>query len=212
MSGPSTSFEFWFSIGSTYSYLTIRRLEERLEEAGLAVTWHPFNVRAIMIEMENIPFATKPKKAAYMWRDIERRAAAYGLGFAGRLPYPIENLERANRVALLGAEAGWCPAFVRAAYRRWFEELVDPSSEAGLTAALSEAGQDSAAVLTAADRQETAARLEAATDAARRRGIFGAPSFVVDGELFWGDDRLEDAIAWRETGRLRPLSGTARLA
>jgi 2-hydroxychromene-2-carboxylate isomerase len=66
--------DFWFSIGSTYSYLSVMRLDRVEQETGVVFNWRPFNVREIMLEMDNIPFRTKPLKLACMWRDIERRA------------------------------------------------------------------------------------------------------------------------------------------
>ena len=96
--------EFWFSIGSTYTYLTVSRLPELQSSSGIPFRWRPFNVRAIMREMDNVPFSTKPVKAAYMWRDVERRAGTHGLAFAGIPPYPITSLERANRIALVAAQ------------------------------------------------------------------------------------------------------------
>ena len=66
---------FFFFFGSTYTYLSVMRIAKQASAAGVAVRWRPFSVRQIMTEMDNIPFAKKPVKAAYMWRDIERRAA-----------------------------------------------------------------------------------------------------------------------------------------
>ncbi|TIR92377.1 MAG: 2-hydroxychromene-2-carboxylate isomerase, partial [Mesorhizobium sp.] len=105
--------DFWFSIGSTYTYLSVMRLAEVAAETGIEFRWLPFNVRAIMIEMDNIPFAKKPAKAAYMWRDIERRAAMYRMVPKLPAPYPLAELERANRVALIAAREGWCEAYAR---------------------------------------------------------------------------------------------------
>lgn len=188
------TIDFWFSIGSTYSYLSVMRLDRVGREAGIGFRWHPFNVRAIMIEMDNIPFAKKPIKAAYMWRDIERRAKVHGLSPRIPAPYPLAELERANRVAVIGAAEGWCPAYVTASYRRWFDEGQPAGSEPNLSASIREAGADPAGVLARADGEEGIAGLAAATDGARRLGIFGSPNFLVGNELFWGDDRLEDAI------------------
>jgi len=84
------SIDFWFSIGSTYSYLTVMRLAEVAAATGIDFVWRPFNVRAIMIAQNNIPFANKPVKAAYMWRDIARHAAKYGL--SPNSPHPIPSL------------------------------------------------------------------------------------------------------------------------
>jgi 2-hydroxychromene-2-carboxylate isomerase len=189
--------EFWFCIGSTYSYLSVMRLAHVEAETGVRFRWRPFNVRTIMIEMDNIPFRTKPVKAAYMWRDVERRAAFYGL--LPKLPaaYPLAELERANCVAIIGAAEGWCPDYARASYRRWFEAGEPAGSEPNLSASIRAAGQDAERVLRLADSDKGKADLAHATEEAKALGIFGSPSFVVDGELFWGDDRLDDAVRWR---------------
>ncbi|RYE88309.1 MAG: 2-hydroxychromene-2-carboxylate isomerase [Hyphomicrobiales bacterium] len=188
--------DFWFSIGSTYSYLSVMRLPEVSERTGVRFRWRPFNVRAIMREMDNIPFANKPVKAAYMWRDVGRRAAMHGLSPRLPAPYPLQELELANRVAILGASEGWCETYVRAAYRNWFEAGDPAGSEPNLSASIAAAGQDPARVIKLANEAACEDGLAKATDAARALGIFGSPSFVVNGELFWGDDRLDDALAW----------------
>ncbi|HUI34340.1 MAG TPA: DsbA family protein, partial [Stellaceae bacterium] len=162
----------------------------------------PFSVRQIMIEMDNIPFRTKPVKAAYMWRDIERRAEMYGLPARVPAPYPLAQWDAANRVAVLGAAEGWVKDYARATYRRWFQEGLEPGSDPNLSDSLLEIGQDPSRVTAAAATAEIGAAYEAATDDARRLGIFGSPTFVVDQDLFWGDDRLDDAIAWHDRGTL----------
>ena len=209
----SASIDFWFSIGSTYSYLSVMRLPEVAGTTGVRFNLRPFSVRAIMREMDNIPFANKPVKAAYMWRDIERRAARYG--FAPRLPapYPLKEFDRANRVAVIAAQEGWCDAYLAATYRRWFEDGEEAGSEPNLSASIAEAGEAPMPVMERAGNEETERAYLAATDEARRLGIFGSPTFVVDGELFWGDDRLEDAIsmAGARTPRLGGvLAGSGR--
>jgi 2-hydroxychromene-2-carboxylate isomerase len=198
--------DFWLSIGSTYSYLTVMRLDDVERATGIAFRWRPFNVRALMVEMNNVPFRDKPVKAAYMWRDIERRAAGYGVPYAGPAPYPLADLPRANRVALLGMREGWGNAFVQAAYRQWFLQKDDVSRSDVLEAVLRGIGRDPGACLTAADAPAMHAALDAETQAARELGIFGVPTFAVGREIFWGDDRLDDAIAWqtREASAGRP--------
>jgi 2-hydroxychromene-2-carboxylate isomerase len=103
----SSPIDFWFSIGSTYTYLSVMRIENVERQTGVAFRWCPFDVRAIMVEMDNIPFSNKPAKARYMWRDIERRAKMHGLSWAAIPPYPIKHLSLANRIALVGAREGW---------------------------------------------------------------------------------------------------------
>lgn len=194
--------DFWFSIGSTYSFLTIMRLDEVAAREGVTFNWRVFNVREMMIAQDNIPFANKPAKAAYMWRDIERRLGKYGLGAQLPAPYPLDNLALANQVALVGLEEGWGKAYVRETYRRWFQRGQMAGSEPNLSASLIAADQDPERVMSLAESRTTVAALEAATAQAEALGLFGVPSFVVDGELFWGDDRLEDAISWARFGRV----------
>ena len=200
--GNQSPIEFWFSIGSTYTYLTVMRIGEVAATTGISFRWRPFDVRAIMLEMNNIPFSTKPVKARYMWRDVERRAAMYGIPWAAIPPYPLKDLSLPNRVALVGCEEGWCAAYVTAAYRRWFIGRKDVSGEPNISTSLREIGQDPDRVLAIADSERLKILLNGQTDTARGLEIFGAPSFVVGDELFWGDDRLEDAIAWRQSGSL----------
>ena len=188
--------DFWFSIGSTYTYLSVMRLDRVAQETGIAFSWQPFNVREIMREMGNVPFADKPVKLAYMWRDIERRARHYGVPFRGPAPYPLQDLPRVNRLAVTAFAQGWGKPFVRAAYRHWFERLEDPTRDETLPGLIEALGRDPVQALAAADSPQGHDALAAQTRAARELGVFGAPSFVVDREVFWGDDRLEDAIAW----------------
>lgn len=196
------TIDFWFSIGSTYSYLSVMRLGDVSKETGIGFTWRPFNVRAIMKDMNNIPFTGKPVKAQYMWRDIERRAAARGLAPKLPAPYPLAALELANQVAAIAEREGWCEAYTIATYRRWFEGAEPAGSEPNLSASITEAGENPERVLAEAEGAAGVAALAENTDEARRLGIFGSPSFVVGTELFWGDDRLEDAMAWHRNGHL----------
>ena len=189
--------EFWFSIGSTYTYLSVTRLAEVTEKTGASFSWQPFSVRKIMREMDNIPFPpSKQVKVNYMWRDIERRAQGYGFTANVPAPYPLQELDLANRVAVLARQEGWCEEYVRETYRCWFIESHEAGSDLNLTQTLSEIGQDKSRVLELAGSPDVEAAYLNQTERAKRAGIFGSPSFIVDGELFWGDDRLEDAINW----------------
>ncbi len=200
MSHPAP-IDFWFSIGSLYTFLSALRLDRIEDEGEVVFRWRPFSVRAIMIEMDNRP-ASKPLKLDYMWRDLHRRAALYGFAFEGRAPYPLKEFDLANRVAIVGAQGGWCADYVRATYRRWFVDKQEAGAEPNLSESLREAGQDPQRVLTLAQSSEIERAYQAATDEARALGIFGAPTFAVNGELFWGDDRLEDAVTWSKAGTL----------
>lgn len=201
------TLDFWYSIGSTYSYLTVMRLPIVAREAGIDVTWRPFDVRHVMVAQNNIPFRDKPVKAAYMWRDIARRAERYGLHPTLPAPYPLDELALANQVALLGAEEGWVAQYTRATYQRWFEGGAPAGDDPNLSESLVEIGQDPARVRAEASSARIVRALQDATGTAMELGVFGAPSFVVGGEVFWGDDRLDDAIDWARHGTLRPVAG-----
>ena len=194
------ALEFFFFIGSTYSYLSVQRAEGVARAAGVALVWRPFSVRTLMREQNNVPFAGKPVKMAYMWRDLGRRARRFGVPFDGIAPYPIDADERANRVATLAALQGWCPEFTRAAYRAWFVDKLDPCRPEVLARIVEGLGRDAARCLEAADGDEVRAEYARQTDRARALGLFGSPSFVCGDEVFWGDDRLDDALDWARSG------------
>ena len=195
--------DFWFTMGSTYSYLSVMRLAELERATGIRFQWRPFHLLVILQDMKHVPFADKPTKSAYMWRDIERRAAMYGLPASLPAPYPAQQSIMANLVAVVGMRQGWGIDFVQAAYRRWFQLGQETGSEPNVSESLRDIGQDPQAVLALANAADTKAALMAETAVAKDLGIFGSPTFVVDRELFWGDDRLEDAISWRREGRVR---------
>jgi 2-hydroxychromene-2-carboxylate isomerase len=195
--------DFWFTMGSTYSYLSVARLTDVERSTGVTFRWRPFHLLLILQEMKHIPFADKPAKARYMWRDIARRAAMYGLPVNVPAPYPAKQSVTANLVAIVGMREGWGSDFVRAAYRRWLQKGEETGSEPNLSGSLGDIGQDAVRVLALANSPQTNERLLAETDAANELGIFGSPTFVVGGELFWGDDRMEDAISWYRHSQVR---------
>ena len=188
--------DFWYSIGSTYTYLSVMRLSDVTKSTGIAFRWRPFNVRHVMVEQNNIPFKDKPVKTAYMWRDVQRRAQQYGLSPKIPAPYPLTGLVLANQVAIVGVAEGWVDSFTLASYRRWFESGERAGEEPNISESLKEAGQDPERALKLAQSPAIVAALSDATEEAMALGIFGSPSFVVAGEVFWGDDRLDDAIRW----------------
>jgi len=195
--------DFWFTMGSTYTYLSVMRLSEVQRSSGIRFRWRPFHLLVILQEMKHVPFADKPAKSAYMWRDIERRAAMYGLTVSLPVPYPARQSIMANLVATIGMRQGWGVDFVRAAYRRWLQLGQETGSEPNVSESLRDIGQEPESVLALASAPDATAALMAETEAAKKLGIFGSPTFVVGRELFWGDDRLEDAISWHRDGRVR---------
>jgi 2-hydroxychromene-2-carboxylate isomerase len=189
---------FWFEFASTYSYLTAMRIGEMAEKAGVQLIWKPFLLGPIFEAQgwETSPFNLYQSKGFYMIRDIQRIAEGRGMPFRMPNPFPQNGL-LAARLALAGIEGGWGPVFIRAVYKAEFAEGKTISDSYVLTAALAEARADPAAAFARAEAPEIRAALRTNTEEAQRRGIFGAPSFTTnDGELFWGDDRLEQALSW----------------
>ena len=197
------TIDFFFTMGSTYTYLAVMRLPEIARTNGVVFRWRPFHLLTILNDMKHVPFADKPSKMNYMWRDIERRAARHRIPIKVPAPYPAKQSVLANQVALLGMREGWGEAFVREAYRQWFQFGHETGSEPNVSNSLRMIGQDPSRVLARAASDEVKEALAAETDRAKALAIFGSPTFVVGGrELFWGDDRLEDAISWAKTGRV----------
>jgi 2-hydroxychromene-2-carboxylate isomerase len=135
------TIDFWVSIGSTYSYLSVMRIEEIAKTNSIKFRWRPFSVRSIMVEQNNIPFRGKPVKMNYMWRDIERRAQKYNLSARLPAPYPLLEFDLANKVAIVGEDKDWCKAYIQATYRRWFQNGEEAGSEPNLSDSLREVGQ-----------------------------------------------------------------------
>jgi 2-hydroxychromene-2-carboxylate isomerase len=193
----SAKVDFFFNFGSTYSYLAIMRLEAEAAQAGVEVRWRPFNVRKLFVEQTNIPFPKeKAAKVTYMWRDIERRAARFGLEWNGIPPYPVDRSGLANRLGVIAGKEGWAPAFTRAAYRAWFIDHKDFGQPEVAHALLSELGLDATALIERANSDAAKVDFDVETNVARSLGIFGVPTFVAGNEIFWGHDRMEDAFAW----------------
>jgi 2-hydroxychromene-2-carboxylate isomerase len=168
---------------------------------GVAVRWRPFLLGAIFKAQgwpADSPFNWQPAKGRYMWRDLERLCAGYGLPFRKPEPFPQPSI-LAARVALIGMREGWGEDFARAVYGAEFAEgrqIGEPAVIGDLLVGLGIAPEP---VLTRAGSDDIKAALRVETDEAQRLGVFGAPSFVTaDGELFWGNDRLEAALAWAQ--------------
>jgi 2-hydroxychromene-2-carboxylate isomerase len=197
MRAAEPTIEFWYDFASTYSYLSVMRIEERAAAAGVAIEWKPFLLGPIFHDQgwNTSPFNLYPAKGRYMVRDIERLASERGLRFALPDPFPQNGLAAA-RLALIGAVEGWVARFTRAVYEGEFAAGADISDRRFLHAVLTGLGLDSEGLLARIEKPEVKQRLKLQTAEAQARGIFGAPSFFVGEELFWGDDRLEQALAW----------------
>lgn len=197
MSASAPKIEFWYEFASTYSYLAAMRIEGVAAAAGVAVEWKPFLLGPIFHAQgwDNSPFNIYPTKGRYMVRDLERLAAERGLRFALPKPFPQNSL-LAARLALVGAEEGWIAPFTQTVFTAEFADGVQIADRSVLASILDGLRLDSQRLLSRTEQPEIKDRLKRQTAGAQELGIFGAPSFVCGGELFWGDDRLEQALAW----------------
>lgn len=193
--------EFWYEFASTYSYPAAMRVERLADEAGVAVAWRPFLVGPLFHAQQGLtdsPFNTFPVKGQYMWRDLERVCQDEGLPLTHPTQFPRNTL-LAARVAIVGLEDGWTPAFSKKVYEANFVADQDIGSAEVLTPLIEEVGASPHAVFEAAQSPAVKARLKDHVEQARARGVFGSPSFITaDGELFWGNDRLEQALDWAQ--------------
>jgi 2-hydroxychromene-2-carboxylate isomerase len=199
------SVVFWFDFASTYSYLSAMRIEGEAAARGVTVTWQPFLLGPIFAAQgwTTSPFNLFPAKGRNMWRDMERRCSALGLPLLRPDPFPQNSL-RAARIGLAAIDHDRAAgiAFCQAVFRLAFAEGQDIAEPDTLAIALTRVGLP-AALAGAADQPEIKLELRARGDKASALGIYGAPSFIVGDELFWGDDRLEDALDWAR----RPVKG-----
>ena len=191
------NIDFYFSIGSTYTYLSVTRILDVEKKHQVKFNWKPFSVRIIMNEMNNHPFPDdKKNKVDYMWRDIERRAEGYGFSAKTPVPYPLTEFDLANKLAILGLKEGWGIDYVRLTYKRWFQEGKEPATEPNISEIFQELKIDKKKVMEDVVKDEIENQYKLNTNDARDNKIFGSPTFVLNKEIFWGDDRMEDSISW----------------
>jgi len=200
--------QFWFEFASTYSYPAVMRVGKMAAARGVELEWRPFLLGPLFHAqqgMKDSPFNVVPVKGSYMWRDVERTCEKYGLPFKRPGRFPQNGLMAARITLSLPQEAR--PNFVKAVFQANFAHDRDISDPQILHAAARRAGLDPLETLAAMTSEPVKEQLREETAVAAGHGIFGAPSFVTkDSELFWGNDRIEDALDWAVRGTLRPNS------
>jgi 2-hydroxychromene-2-carboxylate isomerase len=189
--------EFWYEFASTYSYPAALRVGALAEERGVSLIWRPFLLGPIFAAhgWRDSPFNIYPAKGRYMWRDLERTCEAMGVPLVRPEPFPQASLLAARvALALLGQERA---NFSRQVYVAEFGRGLPIDDRATLTSLLAACGVDPAATLERAESGANKAALKAECARAAEIGIVGAPCLVTaDGEVFWGNDRLEQGLDW----------------
>ena len=198
--------QFWFEFASSYSYPAVMRADKLAAARGVVLEWKPFLLGPLFHAQQGIkdsPFNVVPVKGSYMWRDVERTCEKYGLPFKRPGRFPQNGLMAARITLSLPQDAR--PNFVKAVYQANFVHDRDISDPQIRHAAARRAGLDPLETLAAMTSESIKQKLREETAQAADHGIFGAPSFVTaDGEMFWGNDRIEDALDWAVRGTLRP--------
>ncbi len=193
--------QFWHEFASTYSYIAAMRAEQAAQTHDVEIAWRPFLLGPIFGAqgLTDSPFNVFADKGRYMWRDMARLCADYDLQFRRPSTFPRNGL-LAARVAMVGVRAGWGPAYIRGVYAANFIEDLDITDARVLAPIVMAAGGDPETAFADAAADVTKTALRRQTDEAQAKGVFGAPSFITaDGELFWGHDRLEQALTWART-------------
>lgn len=194
--------QMWFDFASPYSYLAIERIDSLAQDAGVRVDLRPFLLGPIFQAQgwNDSPFRLFPGKGAYMMRDIARLADKYGVVYKRPRLFPRMSVLPA-RIALLGQEEPWCRDFCVTVFRANFQHDEDIQSEDVVHGLLNGLSLDADALIARAKSEAAKEALRRQVDRARDLGLFGAPTFFVGDEMFWGNDRLEDALDWARRGQ-----------
>ena len=203
----SLEVEFWFDFASTYSYPASMRVEDVADRYRCGVRWRPFLLGPIFKAQgwTDSPFNIYPVKGRYMWRDLERLCAADKIPFRKPSAFPRRSL-LATRVSC-ALQTSSLPQFARRVFAANFVEDQDIADPQVILRCLGGLTQEPESVLATASAPEAKSRVRQNTQRAMELGIFGAPTFIAEGELFWGNDRLETAFEWSRSrgARFEPV-------
>ena len=185
------TLDFWFDFGSNYSYLSVMRVVEQ----GIDVSWQPFLLGPIFQSFgwSNSPFVLQKEKGEYIWRDMERQCRKYDIPWRKPTQFPRLGV-LPSRIMLVGMDQPWTSEFARRVMVRNFHLDQEIQSSEAMTTILTELDLPAAELIAKAQSESIKARLREQTDTAMRRKVFGAPTFFARGQMFWGNDRLEDAL------------------
>jgi len=202
-SDPLREIEFWFEFGSNYSYLTVMRIEEEAQRRGVRVIWKPFLLGPIFRELgfETSPFVLQKEKGAYVWKDMARQCRKYGIPWKRPSVFPRLGV-LPLRVVLVGIDQPWIGKFSKRVMELNFALDQDINQVEGIAPILMDLGLPASDIIAQAQAEPIKNLLRQQTEQARLKGIFGAPTFFVGKEMFWGNDRLEDALLFASEGKL----------
>lgn len=193
----TSPIDFYFDFSSPYGYFAANRIEDIAARHGRSVTWRPILLGAVFKITGQQPLATIPLKGEYAHRDLARTARLFGLPFHLPSKFPIATTAACRAFyALIDGDAALAKRVALALYRAYFAEDRDISAPEVALDVAAAAGADRARLGSALGDGAARDRLRREVDAAIARGVFGSPYVVVDGEPFWGSDRLDQVDRW----------------
>ena len=183
-------------IQKVVNILAALRLSKFIRDNDFDISFKIINIRWIMKKMDNVPFPpSKPSKVNYMWKDIQRRAEIYQIPIPKiPAPYPLKYFDEANLYALTALEEGWFGQYLENTYRDWFLEEIPAGSDENIKLVCSINNIDFQSFKEKSSSNKVLNKYKQNTQLAYEFGVFGVPSFSVNENLFWGDDRLNDIV------------------
>jgi len=197
----SAPIEFYFDFSSPYGYLAAERIDDIAARHGRDVSWRPYLMGVAMKVTGSSPLVNRPLISTYSRHDMVRSARRLKVPLSFPEPFPIATIAACRAVywtERTGAEEA--QSLARALYRAYFADGRNISEAEVVADVAAERGADRDALLAGIQDPAVKDRLKEVTNDAVERGIFGSPFFIVDGEPFWGHDRMVEVECWLETG------------
>ncbi len=192
--------DFYFDFSSSYSYIGQHKLQQLAEEHGREVQWRPVALGAIFKSLGSGPHLRETPKGTYVWMDVERSAAAAGLSYHWPTPFPFNSLMAARIFYYLEQkDEAKAIEWARAVFDASFGQCRDCSDPSELAQVAGDLGLDSGKLLDAASQDDIKQKLKQVTDEAMQKGVFGAPTFFIGDDMYWGADRIDQMH--RDLGR-----------
>ncbi|MFZ6768469.1 2-hydroxychromene-2-carboxylate isomerase [Undibacterium sp. Di26W] len=187
--------DFWFEFGSNYSYLSVMRIEQQAERARVRIRWQPFLLGPVFqsIGWTTSPFVLQKAKGEYVWRDMERLCLKYGLPWKKPGNFP-RSAVLPLRVAAFAVDEPWMAEYCKRMMLLNFAQDRDIDNAEVVMEVLLAMHLPAADILEQAVSDKNKLKLRRQTETAIAKEIFGAPTFLVGDEMFWGNDRMDDAL------------------
>ncbi len=193
--------DFYFDFSSPYGYFASGKIDDIAASHGRTVTWRPILLGAVFKITGGQPLPTIPLKGSYAKHDLERTARLFKVPFRLPTKFPVAGQAPSRAFYWVGdRDPGLAKKLAHALYHAYFAEDRDISNPEVTGNVAAKLGVDKSGLLQALDDPAVKERLRIEVDAAIERGVFGSPYIVIDGEPFWGSDRLDQVDRWLATG------------